>query len=150
MIQTFEGNCHLYFDTSFSPQTINCPCLTRFNKNGAMQKYIFVINPINCCVASRFSEDYSIAACMAMLLSNYHLVIFCNFSDSVIFHKSVSNVDNLLWRKIRYQNAGETNPAKVCVTHVIIIITRLQIDRLEISEINNQIRKLNINILGIN
>ncbi len=46
--------------------------------------------------SDKFIKGYSIAACVAMWLSNSPRVIFfiCDFSDCVIFHKLVSNVDN--------------------------------------------------------
>ena len=46
-------------------------------------------------VPGQISEGYSIAACMANLLSNYIRVIFSNFWICTISYKSVSNVVNV-------------------------------------------------------
>ncbi len=75
----------------------------------------------DCTVSGQFSEGYSIAACMAMLLSNYPRVknFHCNFLICVIFQnlcQTWSIYD--LCRKMRYKNLDE----KILQTSVLIIL----------------------------
>ncbi len=64
--------------------------------SGAVRKVTNNVYKDHCVCSGQFSEGYSMHMTM-LLLSNYPRVIsfICNFSDCVIFHQSVSNVDRL-------------------------------------------------------
>ncbi len=72
-----------------------------------------IFNPIDhCTMPGQFSEEYSIAVCMAMLLSNYHVMklifSFATFQSASFFINRCQTWSiHGLWRKMRYQNVDE-------------------------------------------